>query len=157
IGLRARPMRTLLTAIGISIGIAALVAVVGISASSKADLLAELDQLGTNLLQVRAGQSMFGDESQLPDDSTAMVRRIGPVDEAAGVATVSGATVRRTDHIDPSETGGIAVVAADLELFDTVKATLQTGRWLDTASEQAPAVVLGATSAERLGIDSLEG
>jgi putative ABC transport system permease protein len=157
IGLRARPVRTMLTAIGISIGIAALVGVVGISASSKADLLAELDKLGTNLLQVRAGQSIFGDASRLPDEATAMVRRIGPVEDAAATATVSGATVRRTDHIDEAETGGIAVVAADLELLETVAGTIDLGRWHDAATAQAPAVVLGATTAERLGIDSLEG
>ena len=157
IGLRARPVRTMLTAIGISIGIAALVGVVGISASSKADLLAELDKLGTNLLQVRAGQSIFGDASRLPDEATAMVRRIGPVEDAAATATVSGATVRRTDHIDEAETGGIAVVAADLELLETVAGTIDVGRWHDAATARAPAVVLGATTAERLGIDSLEG
>ena len=120
-------MRTMLTAIGISIGIAALVAVVGISASSKADLLAELDKLGTNLLQVRAGQSIFGDASRLPDEAPAMVRRIGPVEEAASTATVPGATVRRTDHVDEAETGGIAVVAADLELLETVAGNVDTG------------------------------
>jgi putative ABC transport system permease protein len=157
VGLRARPVRTMLTAIGISIGIAALVAVVGISASSKADLLAELDRLGTNLLQVRAGQTMFGDDSQLPDSATSMVRRIGPVENAASTATVSGATVRRTDLIDEAETGGIAVVAADLELLDTVTGELAAGRWLDSATDDAPAVVLGATAAERLGITSLAG
>jgi putative ABC transport system permease protein len=157
VGLRARPVRTMLTAIGISIGIAALVAVVGISASSKADLLAELDRLGTNLLQVRAGQTMFGDDSQLPDSATSMVRRIGPVENAASTATVSGATVRRTDLIDEAETGGIAVVAADLELLDTVTGELAAGRWLDGAIADAPAVVLGATAAERLGITSLAG
>jgi putative ABC transport system permease protein len=157
IGLRARPVRTLLTAIGISIGIAALVAVVGISASSKADLLAELDELGTNLLQVKAGQSIFGDASQIPDEATSMVRRIGPVEGAAATATVSHATVRRTDKIDAAETGGIAVVAADLELLDTVNATTASGRWHDAATARTPSVVLGSLSAERLGIDSLDG
>ena len=157
VGLRARPMRTMLTAVGISIGIAALVAVVGISQSSKADLLAELDKLGTNLLQVKAGQSIFGDDSQLPDVSTSMVRRIGPVEGAAATATVSGATVRRTDKIDVAETGGIAVVAADLELLATVNAEVANGRWHDAATAQAPSVVLGAVAAERLGIDSLAG
>jgi putative ABC transport system permease protein len=131
--------------------------VVAISQSRTAALLAELDRLGTNLLQVRAGQSVFGDASRLPDEAPSMVRRIGPVEGAAATATVSGATVRRTDHVDAAETGGIAVVAADLELLDTVAATIDAGRWLDAATAGAPAVVLGATTAERLGIDSLDG
>ena len=82
VGLRAKRVRTLLTALGIAIGIAAMVAVVGISASSRADLLAELDELGTNLLQVQAGQSMFGDDSELPVTAPDMIRRIGPVTSA---------------------------------------------------------------------------
>ena len=88
----------MLTALGIAIGIAAMVAVVGISASSRADLLAELDRLGTNLLEVTPGQSFLGEDSKLPEDAPAMIGRIGPVQEAAAIADVS-ATVRRSDWI----------------------------------------------------------
>jgi putative ABC transport system permease protein len=94
IGLRTRRLRTALTALGVAIGIAALVAVVGISASGKADLLARLDALGTNRLTVKAGQSFFGEESLLPEDATAMIRRIGPVTAAAGTM----ASRRRSAH-----------------------------------------------------------
>ncbi|MET0578658.1 MAG: ABC transporter permease, partial [Ilumatobacteraceae bacterium] len=108
IGLRARRSRTALTALGIAIGIAALVSVVGISSSSRADLLAQLDKFGTNLLEVRAGQSIFGDAATLPEEAPSMIRRIGPVDDVSAVAGLK-ATVRRTDLIPASETGGIAV------------------------------------------------
>ncbi|MGZ0220236.1 MAG: ABC transporter permease, partial [Acidimicrobiales bacterium] len=49
LGLRARKVRTLLTALGIAIGIAAMVAVLGITASEDAQVQAELDALGPNL------------------------------------------------------------------------------------------------------------
>ncbi len=121
--LGARAARTVLTALGIAIGIAALVAVVGISSSSRADLLAQLDRFGTNLLEVRAGQSVFGEAATLPEEAPAMIRRIGPVDDVSAVAGLK-ATVRRTDLIPASETGGIAVDAATTSLLTTVGGTL---------------------------------
>jgi putative ABC transport system permease protein len=156
LGLRGKRGRALLTAVGIAIGIAAMVSVVGISASSRADLLAELDELGTNLLQVTPGRSVFGDDSALPDDAPAMVRRVGPVTAAASTTSVN-ASVRRTDLIPPSRTGGISVVAAEPELADVLDATLAHGRFLDDATGAYPSVVLGSVAAERLGIRSLEG
>ncbi len=155
--LGARAARTVLTALGIAIGIAALVSVVGISSSSRADLLAQLDRFGTNLLEVRAGQSVFGEDSRLPEDAPAMIRRIGPVDDVSATAGLSSATVRRTDLIPTSETGGISVNAATTSLLTTVGATVAEGRFLDASTESLPAVVLGATAARRLGIESLAG
>jgi hypothetical protein len=58
-GLHARKLRTALSCLGIAIGIAAAVAVLGISASSRANLLAELGAEG-NLLTVSAGQGFDG-------------------------------------------------------------------------------------------------
>jgi putative ABC transport system permease protein len=155
-GLRARRLRTSLTALGIAIGIAAMMAVLGISESSRADLLATLDRLGTNLLSVSAGQTMFGEASALPEEATLMARRIGPVEGVAGVEQVS-ASVRRTDLVPTSETGGITVLAADLDLVTTLGGRVATGRGLDAALERYPAVVLGATAARRLGIVEAPG
>ena len=154
--LGARAARTVLTALGIAIGIAALVSVVGISASSRADLLAQLDKFGTNLLEVRAGQSVFGDAATLPKDAPSMIRRIGPVDDVSAIAGLS-ATVRRTDLIPSAETGGISVNAATTSLLTTIGATLAEGRFLDASTQSLPAVVLGSTAARRLGINSLVG
>jgi putative ABC transport system permease protein len=154
--LGARAARTVLTALGIAIGIAALVSVVGISSSSRADLLAQLDRFGTNLLEVRAGNSVFGDAATLPKEAPSMIRRIGPVDDVSAVAGLS-ATVRRTDLIPASETGGIAVDAATTSLLTTVGASLAQGRFLDESTQSLPAVVLGSTAARRLGIESLSG
>jgi putative ABC transport system permease protein len=156
IGLRARRLRTTLTALGIAIGIAAMVAVVGISSSSKADLLAEIDSLGTDLLRVEPGSSVFGDASTLHEEARGMVDRIGPVTATAGVTAVD-ATVRRNDMVDSGRTGGIRVAAADLNTLDAIGATVAEGRFLDEASATLPTVVLGAEAAERLGITSLDG
>ena len=150
-GLTVRPGRTALSALGIAIGITALVGVLGLSESSRADLRAQLDALGTNLLTVTPGQGVMGDEGTLPDESVAMIARIPTVTAASAVREVD-ATVRRTDQVPESQTSGISVLAADLDLVDAVAATVGEGRWLDAATERYPAVVLGATAARRLGI-----
>jgi putative ABC transport system permease protein len=157
IGLRAKRVRSLLTALGIAIGIGAMVAVVGISASSRADLLAQLDDLGTNLLQVQPGSTLFGDDAELPVTAPDMIRRIGPVTSAAATRTVDGATVRRTDLIPADQSGGIAVVATEPNLLETVGGTVATGTFLNDATATVPAVVLGSEAASRLGIDDLAG
>src|SRR4051812_6280725 len=99
IGLRTRRVRAALSAVGIAIGIASMVAVLGISESSRADLIAQLDRLGTNLLRVAPGQSFFGDDAVLPKAAPAMLRRVGGVESAAATAGVSGVTVRRSPYI----------------------------------------------------------
>ncbi|GAB3696048.1 ABC transporter permease [Actinocorallia lasiicapitis] len=148
-GLRSRPVRVVLSALGIAIGIAAMVSVIGISASSKEELLRRLDRLGTNLLTVTAGRSVFGDDSQLPEGAVDMVARIRPVLNAAGTGD-TGQTVRRTDRIDEDVTGGLAVLAATPGLLKTLDAKVAKGSFLNAAGY--PEVVLGAKAAERLGI-----
>jgi putative ABC transport system permease protein len=153
IGLRTRRLRAALSGLGIAIGIASMVAVLGISDSSKADLLAQLDRLGTNLLRVAPGQTFFGEDTDLPESAGAMIRRANGVEATAATKTIEDATVRRNDLVDPALTGGIAVAAADPSLPGTVGATLARGRFLDAATGRYPTVVLGAEAAARLGID----
>lgn len=157
VGLRTRRTRATLSALGIAIGIASMVAVLGISDSSRADLLAQLDALGTNLLEASPGQSVFGDQATLPETAEAMIARIGPVQAVTGTRFVSGATVRRTPFIDEVETNGIAVIAADTTLLDTLGGTTADGVFLDDASARFPTVVLGSVAAERLGLRDVAG
>lgn len=156
-GLRSKRLRTLLTALGITIGIAAMVAVVGISSSSRADLLAELDALGTDLLQVQPGNTMFGDATELPLTAPAMIRRIGGVESASATRTVDGAAVRRNDLIGSEVTGGISVLATEPSLLGTLAGSMHDGTFLNAATGSYPSVVLGSVAAERLGISDLRG
>ena len=151
-GLRTRPMRAFLSALGIAIGIAAMTAVVGISSSSRADLDRQLAALGTNLLTVAPGNTMLGKTATLPDESVSMISRIGPVDRVAATGSVSGVKIYRTDHIPATQSGGIAVQAANLDLLRTVGASVAAGTWLNAATQRYPAVVLGSATARRLGI-----
>lgn len=153
-GLRTRPLRVLLSALGIAIGIAAMVAVVGISSSSRAELDRLLDTLGTNLLTAGPGGTMFGEDATLPVESVAMIKRIGPVQTVSAVGRVADAKVYRNDRIPEAESGGIATMAARTDLPGTVGARVANGSWLNAATSRYPAVVLGAKAADRLGIAS---
>lgn len=154
-GLRTRPLRVFLSALGIAIGIAAMIAVVGISASSRAELDRQLAALGTNLLTVAPGNTMFGEEATLPSESVEMISRIGPVKQVAATGKVPDTAVYRTDRIPARETGGMSVQAAHLDLPQTVGATLADGTWLNAGTARYPTVVLGSEAAERLGIGAV--
>jgi putative ABC transport system permease protein len=145
-------LRAALSALGICIGIAAIVGVLGISDSSKADLLAQLDRLGTNLLTVAPGQTFGGDNAHLSPTVPGMIGRIAPVQEVAATGAVGNATVRRTDRIPATTTGGISVKAADPGLLKTLGGTVASGAFLNAATVRYPAVVLGQNAAQYLGI-----
>jgi putative ABC transport system permease protein len=147
-GLRAHPLRVFLSTFGIAVGIAAMLSVVGIASSSRAELDAALQRLGTNLLTVTPGRTLTGEPAPLPADAVAMVRRVTPVTAASATGTVRAA-VYRNEFIPTGETGSIAVLAAQPDLLGAVGGRLSAGRW--TAGD-LPTVVLGATAADRLGI-----
>ncbi|GII57160.1 ABC transporter permease [Planotetraspora thailandica] len=150
-GLRARPLRVFLSALGIAIGIAAMLSVVGISASSREDLNRQLSALGTNLLTVSPGTTLFGDSSHLPAEAEKMIGQIGPVESVTATGTTT-AKVYRNDRIPQGQNGSIAVQAARLDLLGDVGATLADGTWLNEATHRYPAVVLGGRAADRLGV-----
>jgi len=155
LGLRTRKLRAGLSALGIMIGIASLVAVLGLSESSKSDLLAQIDRLGTNLLVVQAGQGIGLGSAELPDTASAMVSRIGPVEEVSATGTLD-ANVYRTDLVPSSQSGGISVRAVETDLLLTLGGRIAVGRFLDEVAAEYPAVVLGSVAADRLGITGLD-
>jgi putative ABC transport system permease protein len=151
-GLRARPTRAVLSALGIAIGIAAMIAVVGTSSSSQARLNEELDRLGTNLLTANASSAdLLGAKTPLPADTVSKIRTIDGVTEASSVAVLP-VSVYRSELSDPDATGGITTMVAEEDLLDVVTATVRSGAWLNAATSEYPAVVLGSTAAERLGV-----
>lgn len=154
IGVRTRRLRAGLSALGIAIGVAAIVAVLGLSASSQAGLLAEIDRLGTNLLTVTNGQTLFGDTAELPIAAPGMIARIGPVTQVADTGSTS-ASVYRSPLIPSAQTGALSVQAATLALLPVVGATVTRGAYLNAATEREAVAVLGAAAAQRLGIDRI--
>jgi putative ABC transport system permease protein len=154
-GLRARKVRTALSALGVTIGIAAMVAVLGLSESSRADLRSQIESLGTNLLTVSPGQGFGAGDGVLPEEAVVKIGRIGPVEQVADVVALEQ-IVLRNDYVNENETGGISVVAAELTLLDTLNGAIAEGAWLNTASAAFTNVVLGSVAAERLGIEQVD-
>jgi putative ABC transport system permease protein len=154
VGLRTRRVRAALSALGIAIGVAAIVAVLGLSASSQAGLLAEIDRLGTNLLTVTPGQTLFGKDAELPLAAPGMIRRIGPVQQVQYTGTTS-ANAYRSPLIPSVNTNGLSVQAASLHLPRAVGTSLAHGRYLNAATAHEPVAVLGSLAAHLLGIDRI--
>ncbi|MFI1017959.1 ABC transporter permease [Streptomyces sp. NPDC020965] len=151
VGLRARRARVVLSALGIAIGIATMVAVVGLSESSRADLMARLDRLGTNLLTAEASEDEKGMPVKLPKNAVAMVERVGPVLHATATADID-ARIRRSDVVPQERTAGVISQAVRLDLLSTLGGQVAKGTWLNPAGERLPTTVLGSVAAERLGI-----
>jgi putative ABC transport system permease protein len=155
IGVRTRRLRSALSALGIAIGVAAIVAVLGISSSSQAGLLSEINKLGTNLLDVTTGQNFSGQSVPLPLAAPSMIGRIGPVYDVAYTGTITNANAYRSPLIPAVETNSLSVAASDLNLPGAVGTTVAQGRFLNAATATEPVSVLGAAAARRLGIDRL--
>jgi putative ABC transport system permease protein len=153
VGLRTRKLRAGLSALGIAIGVAAIVAVLGLSSSSQAGLLNEISQLGTNLLIVSNGQSITGAPAELPVTAPAMIGWIPGVQQVQTTGTVSDANAYRNPYIPSIDTNALTVQAASLDLLAVVATGVAQGHYLNAATAQEPVAVLGAAAAQRLGID----
>ncbi|GAB3900310.1 ABC transporter permease [Kibdelosporangium lantanae] len=153
VGLRTRRLRAALSALGIAIGVAAMVAVLGLSSSSQAGLLAEIDRLGTNLLTVTKGTNVLGQAAELPTTAPGMISRIGGVTEVQSTGG-TGAKVYRNELIPAINTNGLQVSAASLGLPAAVSTSVAKGTFLNPATAAQPVAVLGAVAARRLGIDN---
>jgi putative ABC transport system permease protein len=153
VGLRTRRLRAALSALGIAIGTAAIVAVLGLSSSSQAGLLAQIDRLGTNLLTAEAGQRLTGGEAELPLEAPARIAHLGDVEQVADTALLRGEKVYRSSLVPVGNTGGLQVRAASLALPAVLGTGVERGDWLDEGTAREPVTVVGAAAARRLGID----
>jgi putative ABC transport system permease protein len=156
IGLRARRGRAALSVLGIAIGIAAIVAVLGITRSSQSDLLARIDRLGTNLLTVANGQTVAGDEAELPASAAATIARTDGVERVAPTAELNTLRIYRSDRVPVYQTSGLSARAADPTLLPTLDGHLAQGVFLTPATARYPTVVLGHEAARLLGIANLD-
>ena len=155
VGLRARPLRAALSALGIAIGTAAIVGVLGLSSSSQAGLLAEIDRLGTNLLTVDAGRSFTGAEAKLPAEAPARITHLANVQLVTHTALLKDAKVYRSSMIPVGNTGGLQVQATSLNLLTVLNTGLARGSWLNEGTATQPVAVLGSAAAKRLGISRI--
>jgi putative ABC transport system permease protein len=156
VGMRTRKQRAALSALGIMIGIAAMVSVLGLSQSSKSQLIAQLERLGTNLLTVEPDEGLGRGTGTLPAEATDMIARIPPI-EATSMLSAVNATIYKNDLIPAGKTGGISVQAIDLDLLDVLGGAIADGVWFNEVRASLPNVILGSVAAERLGIREVSG
>ena len=154
IGLRTRKLRACLSALGIAIGVAAIVAVLGLAGSSQAGLLAEISKLGTNLLTVTNGQNITGQPAELPDAAPGMVGQLPGVTAVQDTGTVAG-NVYRSPLVPSIDTDGLGVEAASLDLPAVAGTAMAAGSYLNAATATEPVAVLGYDAAQLLGIDRI--
>jgi putative ABC transport system permease protein len=155
VGLRTRKVRASLSALGIAIGVAAIVAVLGLSQSSSAGLNAEISKLGTNLLTVQVGQNLSGGSAELPTTAPAMIGRLPGVLTVQDVGTVTGINVYRSPLVNPINTNGLSVDASSLGLPASLSTSVAQGTYLNPSTANLPVAVLGAGAAQLLGIDRI--
>jgi len=153
VGLRARPLRAALSALGIAIGTAAIVGILGLSSSSQAGLLAEIDRLGTNMLTVEAGESFTGEEAKLPREAPARIAHLDHVQVLGHTALMKREKVYRNAMIPEANSGGLQVQATSLNLPSVLGTGVARGDWLNEGTAREPVTVLGSAAAQRLGID----
>ncbi|MDR2378399.1 MAG: ABC transporter permease, partial [Bifidobacteriaceae bacterium] len=155
LGPRTRLVRATLSAIGIAVGIAALVALQGIPASLQAQLRADFDSQGANLIVVNPGRESSDPNSAavpLPESAPAMLARIGPVEAVLARRDLENVSVYRNNMIPLGQSGSISAAIAEGDLLTTLNVQLAEGSWFNQATRALPTVVLAKGAAERLGV-----
>lgn len=158
-GLTSRKLRTTLTALGISIGIASLISIQGITEANQAEARAEIDALGSDFLFITAGTGITEEAELLPYAADMLDTHLDALEHVAALYAVD-ARARRNALIPEVQTGGItvsAIASSGLDLLEPVNGSVALGRFHDSTSVEVPGVVLGSLAAERLGIRHLVG
>jgi putative ABC transport system permease protein len=155
VGLRTRKLRAALSGLGVAIGVGAIVAVLGLARSSQAGLLAEISQLGTNLLTVTSGQSLAGGPAELPLTAPGMISELPGVTAVQYTGAVQNVDAYRSPYIPSVNTNALLVAASSLGLPAVAGTSVAAGSYLNSATAREPAAVLGAAAAQRLGYDQV--
>jgi len=160
ISLTARPGRTLLTALGTVLGVAALVATLGLAETNGSQIVSRFNELEATRVLIRpeTRQGNSGDQAQvsvIPWDAGDRLQRLNGVNGAGTKSRVSvGELIRSVPVSDGRNEYQISVIAVSPGLFDAVRAELFTGRFFDEGHSEGaePVVVLGPGAARRLNI-----
>jgi ABC-type antimicrobial peptide transport system permease subunit len=167
-GMLARPGRTVLTILGTVLGVAALVATLGLAKTAGNQIVTRFDALSATTVSVsNRSDSVFRspgleDVSAIPWDSEDRLTRLNGV-VAAGTLTLvdtGGELVSSVPINDPLGQSQFAmdVLAVSPGLFETVGAELRTGRFFDEGHDARyePVAVLGPGVAARLNINRVD-
>ena len=167
-GMLSRPGRTVLTILGTVLGVAALVATLGLAKTAGNQIVTRFDALAATSVSISNRTEGFffspnrDDVSVIPWDAEARIARLNGV-VAAGTMTLvdtEGELVSSVPINDPLGQSQYAVdiIAGSPGLFDAVLAELATGRLFDTGHDarRDPVAVLGPGAAIRLNINRVD-
>jgi putative ABC transport system permease protein len=154
---RAHRLRSLLTMLGIVIGISSVVLTVGLGLGAQDQVREQIDSLGSNLLIVSPGSSTnssgvrggFGSASTL---TLADARAIADRTVAPDVAQVAPASSTTTSLTAGTTNWTTRLIGTTTSWKDVRKRTLASGRYFtaDEAARGADVVVLGSAAASEL-------
>lgn len=163
-GVTARPARLVLMAMGTVLGVAALVATIGLSQTAAGQIAERFDTAALTHVLV-APREAEGDSAagRLPWDADERLVRLNGIEAAGTFATIEldGAKVRAVALPDPTGANAfdLPVVAASPGLLAAVGGEVVTGRWFDAGHDarRDTIAVLGVRAAERLNVGHVGG
>ena len=171
LALAGRPARTLLTALGTILGVAALVSTLGLAKTAGNQIVSRFDELEATEVVVFPGRQEGGfgfggnpdrQVSVIPWDAEDRLMRLNGVTAVGTKSAVptNGELARSVPVIDPlgQTEFQIPVIAASPGLFDATRAQLITGRFFDRGHDERgdPIAVLGPGAAQRLNVTRVD-
>jgi macrolide transport system ATP-binding/permease protein len=161
-GIFARPGRMVLTILGTMIGLAALVATLGLSRTASNQIISRFDALAATEITVSSLPAEEGETpNALPWDASERIQRLNGVVAVGTLSTVDvgGALVSGSPFSDPGRRSEfkLPVEAASPNLFTAVRARLRTGRLPDEVHSRRSdeVAVLGPSAAQQLRINQV--
>jgi putative ABC transport system permease protein len=150
--IRQNALRSMLTTLGIVIGIAAVIAVVALGEGAQLRVEEQIQRIGTNVLTIRPGQSYWrgvasGNVRLTPDDAVALR------DQSSGLLQIAPETSSRFQVSYQRWNSSNEVVGTWPSYFDLYDHELAAGRFFDQGEEQGRrrVAVLGSSVLEDLG------
>jgi putative ABC transport system permease protein len=148
--LRANRLRSLLTMVGVIIGVAAVVVLVAIGGGAKSEVENEVEGLGSNIVFILPGKFQFG---ATPSLSPLRLTDVQLASQIAGSAQDVTAVVDSGENVTAGQNNYFATVQGVTQNFNVVfNRPLSEGSYLTSAdvATSARVVVLGANVASTL-------
>jgi putative ABC transport system permease protein len=158
-GVLARPTRLAMTAFGAALGLASVVATLGLAQTAANQVSSQFDAIAATQVSVEPRSTSGGlTLAAIPWDAEQRVTRLNGVVAAGTISSLADAPlVHSVPLVDPTGSAAVdlPVVAVSPGLFDTVLADVVTGRVFDGGHDARadPVVVLGANAAARLHLN----
>jgi putative ABC transport system permease protein len=150
--IRANALRSFLTTLGIIIGVAAVIAMVALGEGAQQSVEQQIQRMGTNVLTIRPGQSMFGGVSREGTTRLTVQDAEALKSDGSGILTVAPEVSSRAQVIYQRWNSNNQIVGTWPEYFDIYDHDLVAGRYFNEGEVQGRrrVAVLGHSVPEQL-------